>query len=572
MENVEIAWILQEMADLAELVQDKPYKALAYRKAAREVAKQPRPLRDLPRGELRKLNGVGEHIEQVLAEIIKQGHSSYHGELKQQVPAGLLSVLAIPGLGPKVVRQLHQQLGIENIETLELAAKARKVRGLPGMSPKTEMGILRGIELMRNGARYVPIGVATQVAKQLLEALQDLSQVEDMAIVGSLRRGKEIVGDVDLLVATYEPEGVAGIFIRHPLIQEVLEKSEQLVIVRTLGGIRVELFMTGPREFVLFKFLLTGSQSHIEQVQALSQELSMDMKSGGHGQGQGQLMHVQDEAEVYQRLGLEWIIPELREGAGEVEAAGAGSLPASLSLGDIKGDLHLHSNWSDGVASIEDIIQAALERGYEYVAITDHSKSLSVAGGLTDQRLAQQHAQIRRLNAQLPQLQVLTGVEVDILNDGVLDYHDEILAEADIVVASIHSGFKQSGEQLTERALMAIKNPYVDILAHPTGRMLGRRDPYAIDMDKVFEAAAKYDTILEINASPDRLDLKAEHVHQAKDYGIKIAINTDAHDLARLNDMEYGVITGRRGWLMAEDVVNTWEYSRLANWLEKRQV
>lgn len=571
MENVEIAWMLQEMADLVELANDRPYKALAYRKAAREIAKQSRSISALPSGELRKLKGIGEHIGQVVEEILVQGYSSYHRELQQQVPAGLLQALAIPGLGPKVLRELYLHLGIENLADLEVAAKARKVRSIPGMGPKTEMGILRGIELMRNGARYVPIGVATQVAKLFQEALQDLSQVEQISVVGSLRRGKDMVADVDLLVATSKPNEVAQIFTRHPLVQKVLDQNEQHIVIRTVGGIKVELFMSGPRDFAFFEFLLTGSQRHLEQLQALAQQQGISIESGGLRDQTGMPLNLNGELDIYRKLGLSWIIPELREDSGEVEAARTGNLVKPIELQDIKGDLHLHSNWSDGVATIEDLVQGALERGYQYLAITDHSKSLKVAGGLSDQRLAQQHTHIRQLNAKLPQIQVLTGVEVDILSNGILDYDDELLERADVVVASIHSGFKQSGEQLTERALMAIKNPHVDILAHPTGRMLGRRDPYAIDIQRVFEAAAQYDTILEINASPDRLDLKAEHVHQAKDLGIKIAINTDAHDLARLNDMEYGVITGRRGWLTAEDVVNTWEYPRLARWLESRK-
>jgi len=570
--NVEIAWVFYEIADLLEIKEDNPFKPRAYRKAARTIAKWGQPLATMSEARIRAIPGVGEALAAKILELLKTGKCEYHQKLRADVPLGLLEVLAIPGLGAKTARTLYQHLGITTIDELEAAAKARKIRTLPGLGNKTELAILRGIDMLRAGAGEAPIGVATAVGQDLAEFLAALPEVEHVSIAGSTRRMKEMIGDIDLVAAAAQPEAVTGIFVKHPTVKEVLAHGETKVSAVTWLGIQVDLRVVHPGEFWSALHHFTGSKEHNVRLRGMAKDLGLKINEYGiFPDGQEESLPVNSEEDVYKILGLPYIPPEIREDLGEIEAAMQGVLPGLVTLKDIRGDLHLHSKCSDGVGSIEEIIEAARSRGYEYIAITDHSQSLAIAGGLKEERLREQHDYIVKLNKGLEGFRVLRGIEVDILADGRLDYRDEILADMDIVIASVHSGFRQSREEMTARIVSAIQNPHVDILAHPTGRLLGRRDAYQVDLEKIFEAAAKYETVLEINASPDRLDLNAENARKAsKDYDLKIAINTDAHHVSKLDDMYFGVGTARRGWLEKKDVINTYTVEELGKVFGKK--
>ncbi|MDA8234423.1 MAG: DNA polymerase/3'-5' exonuclease PolX [Clostridia bacterium] len=572
MHNVEIAWVFYEIADLLEIKEDNPFKPRAYRKAGRTIAKWDQPLSALKEDEIRAIPGVGAALAAKITELLKTGKCEYHQKLREEVPLGLLEVLAIPGLGAKTARTLYRKLGITTIDELEAAAKARKIRTLPGMGNKTEFAILHGIDMLRTGSGAAPVGVATAVGRNLAEFLAALPEVTQVSLAGSTRRMKEMIGDIDLVVASEKPVEVTGLFVKHPSVKEVSAHGENQVKAITWLGIQVDLLVVGPQEYWAALHHFTGSKEHNQRLQELAGERGLKIyEYGVFPEGQDESLPVNSEEDLYLALGLPYIPPELREDEGEIEAALEGTLPDLVSVEDIRGDLHLHSKWSDGVATIEEIVAAARQRGYEYIAITDHSKSLAIAGGLKEERLMEQHRYIDELNRGLEDFRVLRGIEVDILSDGRLDYGDELLSGMDVVIASIHSGFRQSREEMTKRMLSALKNPHVNILAHPTGRMLGRRDAYEVDLEKVFEAAAKYDKVLEINASPDRLDLNAENVRRAaKDYGLKIAVNTDAHHISKLEDMYFGIGTARRGWLEKKDVINTFTLEELGRIFGKR--
>ncbi|MHB8172400.1 MAG: DNA polymerase/3'-5' exonuclease PolX [Thermincolia bacterium] len=562
---MEIAWVFYEIADLLEIKEDNPFKHRAYRQAARTIAKWGKSLSVMKEDEVRAIPGVGAALTAKIIELLRTGKCEYHQKLREEVPLGLLEVLAIPGLGAKKARILYSNLGITTIDELEAAAKERKIRTLPGMGNKTELAILRGVDMLRTGSGSAPVGVATAVGRDLAEFLAALPEVGQVSLGGSARRMKEMIGDIDLVVASEKPVEVTGLFVKHPSVKKVLAHGEYKVRATTWLGIQVDLLVVRPQEYWAALHHFTGSKEHNIRLQELAGDRGLKINEYGvFSEGQEGALPVNSEEDLYRALGLPYIPPELREDEGEIEAALEGKLPDLITVEDIRGDLHLHSKWSDGVATIEEIVAAARQKGYEYIAITDHSKSLAIAGGLKEERLKEQHKYIEDFNRSLDEFRILRGIEVDILSDGRLDYGDEILAEIDVVIASVHSGFRQSREEMTKRIVTALENPHVDILAHPTGRLLGRRDAYEVDLEKIFEAAAKYDKVLEINASPDRLDLNAENVRRAvQDYGLKIAVNTDAHHISKLEDMYFGIGTARRGWLEKKDVVNTFTLEEL---------
>ena len=571
-ENIEVAWIMSEIADLLELKGESIFKIRAYQKAAKVIANLGV---DLPvlisEKKLQDVPGIGKAIAGKIEELMATGRINYYENLKAEIPPGLLEIITIPGIGAKMAQQLYHRLGITSIDELEAAVKARKIRELPGMGSKTEMNILRGIEMLRSGVGRTTLGIADAIAGAFTGFLLSLPEVELAGAAGSTRRMKESIGDIDLVVGSGKPDKVIEIFTRHPQVKKVITWGETKASIVTLMGIRIDLMVVAPDQYWSALHHFTGSKEHNVRIRELAHKKGIKINEYGVFTRDCNVpLPVAGEADIYTHLGLPYIPPELREDLGEIEAAEHGGLPELVEQVDIKGDLHIHSDWSDGVNSIEQIIGKAAEMGYQYTAITDHSKSLAIAKGLSVERLTEQDEYIKSLNRKSENLRILSGIETDILANGDLDYLDDVLAEKDIVVASLHSGFRQDKDKLTGRVISAMKNKHVDIIGHPTGRLIGRRDPYPIDLEAVFEAALKYGTVLEINSSPDRLDLNDKYVRQAGGMGVKISINTDAHDIIRMDEMKYGVATARRGWLEKDNVINTMDCGKLLKFLKKR--
>lgn len=572
-ENIEVAWIMGEIADLLELQGESVFKIRAYQKAAKVIANLATDMAVLVEEKnLEMVPGIGKAIAAKIEELFNTGSIKYYENLKSEVPPGLLEIITIPGVGANMAQDLYQKLGISGIDELEAAARGSKIRELPGYGIKTEFNIVRGIAMLRTGVGRTTLGIADAIAQAFTGFLRTLPGVENAAAAGSTRRMKESIGDIDLVVGSSEPERVIDIFVKHPQVKKVLGQGDTKASIVTRIGIQIDLMVVAPAQFWSALHHFTGSKEHNVRLREMAHERGLKINEYGvFVRDNNQLLPITGEAEIYAHLGLPYIPPELREDLGEIEAAESGILPELVQQSDIKGDLHLHSNWSDGVSSVEQLAGKAVEMGYEYIAITDHSKSLGIARGLSVERLVEQGEFIKELGSSQESLKIFSGIEADILASGDLDYPDDILAAKDVVVASIHSGFKQDGAKLTDRIISAMKNEHVDIIAHPTGRVIGRRDPYGVDMDEVFAAAVKYGTALEINASPDRLDLNDIYVRKAKELGIKISIDTDAHDIVKMDEMKYGVGVARRGWLEKDDIINTMSTDRLGKFLKKHK-
>ncbi len=572
-ENVEVAWLLDEIANLLVIKGEDNFKIRAYQRAARTIENLPQNVAELfNEKKLSAIPGVGKNIGAKLEELFNTGKIEYLDNLRAEVPRGVTEMTMIPGVGPKMALTLFNKLGIKSIAELEQAARDRKIRTVPGLGNKTELNILRGIELMKSGGGRTTLGVAWAVAEGFIGFFRNLPGVVQVEAGGSTRRMKEAIGDIDIVVSSESPDAVTDLFVKHPQVKEVLAQGDTKTSVLLKFGVQVDLRVVKPDEFWSAWHHFTGSKEHNVRLRERSHKYGVKINEYGLFDTEtGKRLPVDNEADIYQALGLKYIPPELREDRGEIEAAEKNEVPKLVELSDIMGDLHLHSNWSDGVNTIEQIAAQAETLKYQYVAISDHSKSLAIARGLPTEKVLEQNRYIDDINNQGLAVKVLKGIEADILSNGALDYPDEVLAEKDVVVASIHSGFRQDREKITDRIVSAIKNEHVDIIAHPTGRLVGRRDPYDVDLERVFEAAAKYGTVLEINASPDRLDLNDVNVRRAKEMGLKIAINTDAHEVQRMLEMRFGVGTARRGWLTADDVINTMSYSELKEFLGRKR-
>ncbi|MGB9920237.1 MAG: DNA polymerase/3'-5' exonuclease PolX [Moorellales bacterium] len=575
--NLEIAWIFNEIADLLELKGDNPFKARAYRQGARALEQLTESVETLAAvGQLQGIPGIGPALAKKIGEIIETGRCSLHERLRQEIPPGLVTMLALPGLGPKSVRLIHERLGITTLEELEEAARKRRLRQLPGMGPKTEWNILQGVRLLRASEGRVPLGIAWSLAEAWLADLRSLPGVERAEMAGELRRAHEMVEGITLVVGAREPAAVLRALRHHPQWRQTYREGPNYLCGAGRLRVTVEIYVCPPAHFGRFLLYYTGSASHFRAL--LEQCPSPERRHLlGWGwlfpeaeppaeplPGSGSTLTPLEEEEIYAALGLAFVPPELREGEGEIEAARQGHLPGLIRVEDIRGDLHVHTNWSDGRHDPEEMALAARARGYAYLGIADHSRSLTVARGLTSERLLAQREYIQELNRRHSGFRLLAGVEVDILVDGSLDYPDEILAQMDLVIASIHTGFKQEQEQIMARLRAALDNPHVDIIAHPTGRLLGRRSPYSVDLDRLLEMAAEKGKALEINATGDRLDLGAEAARKAAALGVPLVINTDAHDAAHLSTIRLGVAVARRAGLGPEQVLNTlpWEELR----------
>lgn len=559
MSNAEIARVLDDIAAALEIKGENVFKIRAYYKAAETIANLPEELATLrARGELRKLSGVGAGIAEKIEELLDTGKCTYHEQLQAEFSPALLELLRIPEVGPKTVKLLHEQLGIGSIAELEAAAEAGKLREIRGLGEKTEVNILKGIRQVRRFAERFPLAVVYPLATRIVELLAERAPLEQISPAGSLRRMRDTVRDLDLLVTANDPEQVMEVFVKLPMVREVTMRGPTKASVIAEEGLQVDLRVVTPEEFGAALLYFTGSKEHNVKLREMAVKRKLRINEYGLFEVEtNKRLGGKTEEEMYRLMKLPWIPPEMREDQGEIEAAQRGELPELVELKDVRGDLHVHSKWSDGRATIEAMVKAAQERGYEYVAICDHSPAQGVANGLSVERLRKRQEEIERVRRKFPGMAVLAGTEVDIRADGSLDYPDEVLAELDFVVASVHSGWKSSAQVNTERILRAIANPYVDLIGHPTGRLVGQRDPYEVDIEQVIRAAAKAGVALEIDSHPDRLDLKDSHARLAKEHGVKLVINTDSHSLEGYELLHFGVATARRGWIEPKDVLNT---------------
>lgn len=545
---------------MLELKGENPFKIRAYQRAARAIEHLPKELEIMvEEGEdLQAIPGVGEAIAKKITELITTGKLRVYEELKAEFPEGITALLEIPGIGPKTAKRLSTELGIKTVDELEQAIKEGRVAKLFRLGEKTAENILQQIQALRRKDQRIPIGEALPVVEEVLSALRTIPGVKNLTAAGSLRRFRETVGDIDLMGTADNPEEVIKAFVSLPQIRQVLAQGPTKASVILPGGLQADLRMVEHDSFGSLLQYFTGSKQHNIALRTKEQKKGLKLSEYGITDlTTNTLEKFATEEEFYHRLGLQYIPPELREDQGEIELAEKGALPRLIGLSDIKGDFHVHTKWSDGHDSIEDMVRAARALGYKYIAITDHSVGRGIAKGLNEERLRQQIEEIRRLNESLDNFRILTGIEVDIRADGTMDLPDGLLAELDVVIAAIHSAMTQSEEQITRRILNAIENPHVDIIAHPTCRLIGEREPVAVDMEAVFKAAVKYNKALEINAMPDRLDLKDTHIYRARELGVKLTIGTDAHSTAQLGFMRFGIGIARRGWCRAEDVLNT---------------
>ncbi len=562
MQNRKVAQILYEVADLLEL-EGVEFKPRAYRRAAQAVESCPVPIEDLVReGRVTELPGVGKSIADKIEEIVKTGRLRYHEELKKKLPVDLYSLTQVEGVGPKIAKLLYEHLGVKNLDDLERAAREHRIRTVPGLGPKVEEKILRGLAEARKTEKRVLLGYALPLAEGIRERLRESGLFKAVEIAGSLRRGKETIGDIDILGISDRPEEASEAFASLPDVEEVLAKGPKKTSVRLADGIQVDLRIVPAESFGAALQYFTGSQAH--NIRLRERAVSLGFKLNEYGVFKGkERVAGRDEAEVYKALGLPWIPPELREDRGEIQAAEEGKLPQLVEPDQILGDLHVHTDWSDGKGSLEEMAQAAMELGYRYIAIVDHFRFAQAIPGLGPEELVRQMEAIQELNRKLKGFRLLCGIEANILPDGAIDVPRELLRELDVVVAAVHTHMRMPKKDMTKRLLSAIENEDVDIIAHPSGRLIGERSAYDVDWEEVFRRAAKYGTILEINANPQRLDLCAEHIREAIDTGVKLALGTDAHHPDHLRFMRYGVLTARRGWAEAEDVINTLPWEKL---------
>ncbi len=581
MDNRDVSRLLEEIGDLMEILGEDTFKVRSYRRAAESVRGLSEDLEVIREGDgLQSIQHVGKSLAAKIAELLDTGKVGYHEELKTQVPPGLLDILKVPGMGPKKVALVWKERGIRDVDELETAASAGELRELAGMGAKTEEKILKGIELYRQGSERALLGDIIPVAEHIVAVLDELPETIRVAYAGSARRMCETVGDLDILATSPAPEAVMKAFREHPEVSEIIVAGDTKTSAMLDMGRQVDLRVVPPESFGAALQYFTGSKDHNITLRERARKMGLTVSEYAvstlaEDEEEGERIAGETEEEVYAALDLPWIPPELREDHGEIQAAEAGELPELVELSDIRCDLQMHSEWSDGTRTIAQMTEACIELGYEYIAISDHSQSLSVAHGLSPEKLTAQRAEIEDVNATLKEagrkFRVLAGSEIDIKSDGMLDYDPQVLAELDIVLASIHQGFTDDRAKMTDRIITALATGQVDILCHPTGRLLLSREGYAVDIEALVETAAEYDVALEVNAFPERLDLCDTHVRLAMERGVKISINTDAHDPEHLEYMRYGVATARRGWATKEAVINTWPVTKLRKWVRSRR-
>ncbi len=569
MKNKEVAEIFRKVAALLEIKGDNPYRIRAYQRAAQNIEALMVDVEELAaQGKLERIPGIGKDLAQKIKEILETGTLQKYEELKREIPPELLKFLEIPGFGPKKAKIVYEKLGIKTLEELEKACLEHRLARLPGFGPKTEENILKGLKLLKQKRGRLPLGLVLPWAEEIVELLKKKSPVDRIDIAGSIRRRRETVKDIDILVTSNQPLKVMDVFVSLPMVEEVLLKGETKTSVRLKQGIQVDLRVVDPECYGAALAYFTGSKAHNIRIRELGVQRGLKINEYGIFRGQERIGG-REEEEVFAAVGLPWIPPELREDRGEIEAAQAGRLPQIIGYDEVLGDAHVHSKFSDGSATIEEIAAYARKLGLKWVGICDHSQGLKVAGGVPIEKIMEKKKAIEAFNRRSKDIKLLCGTEVDILSDGSLDYPDEVLKEFDLVIASIHSGFKQDEENLTKRLIAAMKNPFVHCIGHPTGRLLGEREPYPLDMERVIAAAKETKTALEINAYYKRLDLNDIHARAAKEAGVKLLIGTDAHILDQMSYLHLGVAVARRGWCEKDDLINTLDYRRLKKYLKE---
>jgi DNA polymerase (family 10) len=558
MQNPDIARLFDEVADLLEIKSDNPFRVRAYRNAARVVRDYPRPLADeVRRGtDLSEIAGIGEDLAGKIATIVTTGELPLHRELVAKLPAGLLDLLRIPGLGPKRVKLLYSKLKVKSATDLQQALEAGKVQKLPGFGPKMEQNIRAGLGQALHVEHRLLLPDAEAHANALRAHLREGGGLSHLEIAGSYRRRRETIGDLDVLVTATRHERIIERFVAYPDVAKVVSRGETRVTVQLHGGLQVDLRVVEPAAYGAALLYFTGSKAHNVELRQVAQEKEYKLNEYGLYRGTRRVAG-KTEQEVYAKLGLDWIPPELREARGEIALARHHRLPSLVTLEEVRGDLQMHTTESDGEASLEEMVEACRARGYAYCAITDHSKRVTMANGLNPKRLRAQWKAIDALNARLRGFTVLKSVELDILENGKLDLPDDVLAEADYVVASIHYGMNQPEKEITRRLLVAVRHPSVDAIGHPTGRLLGRRGPYALDFETVTRAAADHGCLLELNGHPERMDLPDTLAAEAKARGVRLVLSTDSHNPTNLVFMRYAVDLARRAGLEAGDIANT---------------
>mgnify|MGYP001574593630 CR=1 FL=1 len=558
MKNIEVAALLSEIADYLEF-QNEPFKVRAYRKAALMINGLSEDIEQIWKdNKLEELPGIGEGIAKKIDDFLKNSRSKYLDELKKRTPVDIEHLGAIEGIGPKTIMRLYKELKVKNVKDLEKAAKEGKIQKIKGLGPVAEKNILKSIAFAKNSSKRVPLGFALSDAEEIISTLKTLKEVKRINVAGSARRMKETIGDIDILVTSQNPAKVIELFAKMPNVAQVLAKGSTKSSIRLKEGIQVDLRVVDDKIFGAALLYFTGSQQHNIILRRMAIERGLKLSEYGlFDRKNNKLIAGKTEEEIYKKIGLGYIEPEMREADGEIEASQLGSLPKVIGYGDIKGDLQMHTRWSDGSNTVEEMALAAKKLGHEYICITDHTGRLAIANPLDEKRILKQKKEIEKINKKIKGITVLHGTEVNITEDGSLDMNDRILKQLDIVVGAIHSGFKDSKEKITNRMIKAMQNENVDIIAHPTGRLITKREPYEIDLDKIFDVAKSTGTAMEINSYPERMDLKDSHVRAAIKKGVKLAISTDAHTTDQLHFIKLGIGTARRGWAKKEDVINT---------------
>ncbi|HSV32072.1 MAG TPA: DNA polymerase/3'-5' exonuclease PolX [Atribacteraceae bacterium] len=572
MKNQEIANLLREIAILLEIKGESRFRVLAYEEAARQLENLSEPVEEYSRkSELQSIPGIGEAIAQKIDEYLKQGKIHFLDELSREIPRGVADYTRIPGVGPRTAGLFYRELGISTFEELRSALAEGKIRLLPRLGAKSEEKIRKGLAFLSDQLGRMLLGYALPVVDEVVAFLKERAPVDKISPAGSIRRMKETIGDIDILVASRRAEEVSGALVSFPGVRDVLARGPSKTSIRTGQGMQIDLRVVDPDSFGAALQYFTGSKEHNVALRETAQKKGYKVNEYGiYRLDTGVRVGGTAEEEIYEALGMEWIPPEIRENQGEIELAMSKKLPRLVVEEDLRGDLHVHTHWSDGSTSVRDIAEAARKKGYNYLGLCDHTQSLVVASGLKPDQLRSRRLEIDQWNHDNQGFFVFDGVEVNILADGELDMNDRDLADRDLVIAGLHSGLGQEKDRIMRRLERALKNPHIQILSHPTGRLLQRRNPYQLDLDTLFSLASRESIILEINSQPERLDLKDSDARQARDgYGIPMVITSDAHNPAQLGYIRLGIAQARRGWLTAEDIVNTFSLERLKRFLKR---
>lgn len=570
MQNASVAALFDEIADYMMLAGENTFKIRAYRHAAEAVATYENPIEEAAEeGTLRSIEGLGEATSEKIQEFLATGKIRVLEELREEFPAGLLDLLRVPGLGPKRVQQLYRERQIDSIEALNIALENNALKGLAGFGPKTIENLKSGLRRLAEMNRRAPLDRALTLSQSLIATLSAFPAIERIDLAGSLRRGAETVGNINLLAVTDDANAAFESFLSLPQALSSQQNDSRSANIRVRPGIDVSLHTTTAKEFGFEQFRVTGSRAHFETAREVAAGRGIELREEGIFRD-GEKLAVRDESELYELFGVPFIAPELREGRGEWRAAQESTLPDLITVQQLHGELHTHSTWSDGSVSIRQMAEAARARGYEYFAVTDHSQALAMTNGLNAERLRAQAEEIAEVQADFPDLKILRGVECDIMRDGSMDLDDEILHELDLVIGSVHSAFNLSEAEQTERVIRAISHPAVDFIAHPTGRILGVRPGYEINVNALIQAALEHEKCLEINSS-ERLDLSAENAFAAREAGVLLAINSDAHSTRMLPNVEFGVSVARRAWCEQKDILNAKPLDELLRWLNRKK-